>query len=807
MVRGLKKNKKTNRKNLQEISRLVLKYSKNIINTLHEQSKENIKQLKKRILLEKLKLLNSRLYKNQNTSQNKTIYKDFHSKKLIIKLINKINHILECYKSEKFSISLKTRISEKSLLEREQFFGEEYGVYLDYHSSSIVCMILNTNNQLLITGSCDHSVRLLNMKTKCPFSQPIYHDAAVTALALSVCELYMAVGTENSSVFLYSFPDLTYLFTYHISRDKITSMVFTKNSKYLVVSTFDGVIRMLDTISYEEEWNIPSDLSVILHITLGQYSNLLLSSSTNKIVTLWDLAKKSKICEFKGHNGSIIKGLFIHNDSQILTGGLDLTFKLWDISSQNHIKTYTTRSNISTFELYDSNKKIVYGDSDYKIILCDLPSFTELSIILGHSDKINCILISNNKKYLLSCSGQYIDSHDSSLCIWDLSMFSLSFKIICKVSKPVCYIISYDEKYLLVGSTCSSLLIFRINTCKCLKAIKTESGQISALGFSICQNFFCIGYMNGVIEMWGFYVKDLQENNESYDRDEKSVHIAKKSHFNMHESPVTCLVFSKNGVFVSSDMNGDIYVWDLLSESILFMLKYHKDEISRLLLIRNDKYLVSSSRDKNVCIWDMNNKKLQQVYGCDEGIIQCFYIDNNELLMCYALENVVFLRNIEKKRQIAEFVHSEKINGLCIYQNSYCITSSNDKTIRIWNISTLSVIGILSCENMGIIRESLFIKNKLIAYITDKAIKIVNIYEVVKSLGLNDFICYNAIQVYKLYVSWVKNIEFYDYSKCVITESLGGCYTLWCLERKKPLKSSSSLWKIREYFDKFYRKL
>lgn len=801
MVRSLKKNKKTNQKNLEEISRLVLNYSKNIINTLQEQSKQNIKKLKKTILLEKLKILNSRLYKNQKTTQREIFYKDFYRRKLINKLVNKINDILKCYKSEKKIASLKTQLIGKSLLEREQFLGEYYGIYLDYHSSSINYLILNDNNQLLITGSSDFSIRLLNMKTKCLFSQPLYHDAAVTALGLSVCELYMAAGTEKSSVFLYSFPDLTHLFTYHISRGKITGVLFMKNPKYMIVSTFDGVIRILDIISNKEEWNILSNSSGILHISIGRTSNYFLSSSINKTATLWDLEKKAKIHEFKGHAGSVIKGLFIYNDTQILTGGLDLTFKLWDISSQSPIKTYTTRSNISTFEIYDSNSKLAYSDSDFKITLCELPTFTELSIILGHSDKINCISVSNNKKYLISCSGQYIDSPDSSLCIWDLKMFSLDFKITCKVSKPVCFAVSNDEKYLLVGSTCSSLLFFSINSNKCLKAMKTESGLISALGFSIYQTFFCIGYMSGVIEIWSFSLENLHENNEEI------FHMKKKSHFIIHESAVTCLSFMQNGVFVSSDMNGDIYVWDSLSESLLFRLKHHKDEINKLLLIRNNKFLVSSSRDKNVCIWDLDNKKLKQVYCCDEGLMQCFYIDNDELLMSYALENSVFIRNIEKKRQISELNHLETVNGLCIYQNSFCVTSSTDNIIRIWNVFTSTVIGKLCCENMGIIRQSLFTKKRLIVYITDREIKVIDIYEVVKKLGLKDLVCCNDIQVFKLYISWVKNIEFYAYSKYAVTESLAGCYTLWCLENKFSLKSSSSLRKIQEYFDKFHKSI
>lgn len=108
--------------------------------------------------------------------------------------------------------------------------------------------------------------------------------------------------------------------------------------------------------------------------------------------------------------------------------------------------------------------------------------------------------------------------------------------------------------------------------------------------------------------------------------------------FSGHKSAITTLQFDANGTrLLSGSADSSIIMWDLVSEEGLFKLKGHKSGITGtvLLNINNanrdiddiEDYLVSSSKDGLIKLWDLKSKQCIETHLAHSG--ECWLIGVN----------------------------------------------------------------------------------------------------------------------------------------------------------------------------------
>jgi U3 small nucleolar RNA-associated protein 12 len=139
---------------------------------------------------------------------------------------------------------------------------------------------------------------------------------------------------------------------------------------------------------------------------------------------------------------------------------------------------------------------------------------------------------------------------------------------------------------------------------------KDNKSEVTCI--SQCQvqpDLFAVGYQDGSIRIW----------------DSLSGQVVVS--FNAHRSAITHLSFDRDGSrLASGSRDTDIIIWNLLSETAEVRLKGHKDQITGLAFLRTsltgttattdsevpiedefeEKYLLSTSKDALVKIWDLS---------------------------------------------------------------------------------------------------------------------------------------------------------------------------------------------------------
>lgn len=147
----------------------------------------------------------------------------------------------------------------------------------------------------------------------------------------------------------------------------------------------------------------------------------LVSCSADKMVSLWDADKGSRLRKFVEH-GAIVNCCNIdrRNPNVVVSGSDDCTAILWDIRSKNNVSMFHDYQ-VTAVAITDGGNGVYTGGIDNIIRKWDLRKGGELDqacmTLKGHEDTITGLAVSRDNTMLLS------NSMDCSLRAWNIQPF------------------------------------------------------------------------------------------------------------------------------------------------------------------------------------------------------------------------------------------------------------------------------------------------------------------------------------------------------------------------------------------------
>lgn len=195
---------------------------------------------------------------------------------------------------------------------------------------------------------------------------------------------------------------------------------------------------------------------------------------------------------------------------------------------------------------------------------------------------------------------------------------------------------------------------------------------------------------------------------------------------------ISCICLLKDNTHVVLSGSRQIYLYDLLSQKIVYTIEdAHKDDISGLVLSKNDEYLVSASFDGSIKVWNLENKDLLH------------RLDNN---LPY------------------------KITAIALAEEENCIIACSQGDIHIWDLNAQSLIHTIENGHQEEISNSRYLKNggKIITTSIDKTIKIWK------------FGCWDLLYSFEeAHVSPILGLAVTENERYAITTSKNGSISIW----------------------------
>lgn len=268
-----------------------------------------------------------------------------------------------------------------------------------------------------------------------------------------------------------------------------------------------------------------------------------------------------------------------------------------------------------------------------------------MQTIKGHKNEINSIVISSDRKYIVS------SSEDDSIKIWEFSTGKVIKTIKLKKAFLLSVAISSDGRSLISGHMDGA----KVWSFSGKLLMETEFIITTVWSFTISPkgNQIILGCKNGLVKTYDF---------------------KRGNHLSTVKGPggiVYSLAVSPDGKFLVNGMDdNNINVWDLstvmqprhpknalISPAVLKRLRGHSSSIKSVIFSPDGRFIISGSNDKTIKIWDPYD-----VYS-DDWLV----------------------RTLEG--------HTSEVFSLAVSPDgNYIVSGSGDNTIKIWDLSTGSLL-------------------------------------------------------------------------------------------------------------------
>ncbi|TXT56208.1 MAG: hypothetical protein BAJALOKI1v1_1970006 [Promethearchaeota archaeon] len=264
---------------------------------------------------------------------------------------------------ENYCISEDKMLTQKGLIKEYQ-----------PHNKPIYSLSITPNKEYIITGSLDKKLKVWHLETGEEFQAIEGHENEITSLHISSDGGRIVSGSEDKTVKLWKLEtgNLMRNFTNH--EGPILDVLITPNDKYIISVSEDKTAKIWN-------WNSKQVIKTYTDENLG-FSKVAISSEGKKLVLssgrtihLLNWGEKEPFLSIEGHKYAVSTVIICPKDEYIITGSLDKTVKIWDLTSGEMVKCLEG----------------------------------------SHQGVINSVSISNDRRYIASGSG------DKSLIVWDIN--------------------------------------------------------------------------------------------------------------------------------------------------------------------------------------------------------------------------------------------------------------------------------------------------------------------------------------------------------------------------------------------------
>jgi WD40 repeat protein/uncharacterized caspase-like protein len=160
-------------------------------------------------------------------------------------------------------------------------------------------------------------------------SLPTFQEE-ITALAIQPGAKNGAVGLSNGQINIFSIGTLTTISTFNDAKDRITTLCYSADGKYLAAGTADGKVFLWDAQSGVLK-NTYAQKGSIWSVAFDPKTRWVVSTSADSTIKIFDLATSTNVKTMTEHDGYATYAVFL-NDETLLTGTSTGLLKSWKVA-------------------------------------------------------------------------------------------------------------------------------------------------------------------------------------------------------------------------------------------------------------------------------------------------------------------------------------------------------------------------------------------------------------------------------------------------------------------------------------------
>ncbi|WP_372368853.1 DUF4062 domain-containing protein [Candidatus Uabimicrobium sp. HlEnr_7] len=439
---------------------------------------------------------------------------------------------------------------------------------------------------------------------------------------------------------------------------------YTFNGKQIISSGRDGLIKIWDAKSgecYETIDQSPNkieclDVNEKLWVCAGREDNA---------ISIFSIESRNKIKSLYGHEDWVKSVAFHPTKKLLVSGSRDKTVRIWNLESNEEIAQFTHDAEVWSVVFHPTENKVISSSRDKSIRIWNLDDNICEKTLLGHTvGGVNDIDISPCGNYLAS------GGEDKHIRVWNFHSGECISVLHGHQARLHGVSFSPKGKYLASCSKDKSVCLWNLKKKATLKQNDEHQDKISEINWQK-PHYFLSASWDSTVKMW-------KENGE----------LAKT--FKVDSGRVNSLIYDKDSEkIIAAGNDRNIYIWNSNNTKIIH--SKHKSGITSLSLSKNKKYLISSSRDKFIHLWDLDSgERLQRYSGHEDWVQKALFHPNNSQIASCSKDTTIRIWSVDSGECLFALREHKKWVRDIDYSpdGKYIVSVSGDCRICIWDSTT-----------------------------------------------------------------------------------------------------------------------
>ncbi|MBW4467631.1 MAG: AAA-like domain-containing protein [Pegethrix bostrychoides GSE-TBD4-15B] len=536
------------------------------------------------------------------------------------------------------------------------------------HQSSILAVAVSPDDQLMVSGSEDRTLRLWRRTGQ--FVKAFYgHSDPVNSVDFSPDSRLIVSGSADRTVILWN-RDGQRLQRLLGHSGSVLAVKFAPDGRDLASASQDGTAKL---------WSTDGTLLVTLtghqdavrDVAFSRDGRLIATASDDKTVRIWERSGKL-VTTIPADSERVSAVAFNPTDRTLVSGGTDGTLKIWQLDGTLLQTLSGHRAAIQSIAIGTYGRNIASASRDGTIKIWNRQGVM-LATLRGHNKPVQDVAFSRDVRLLVSASD------DETLRLWRIKNFFLT-PLVGHEAGVTAVAFSPANRMVVTGSEDRTLRFWNREGFT-LQTFTGHKASISSLAFSPGGETLVSSSRDKTVKLWRSEGRLL-------------------SSFTEHQAAVNVVRFSPNGQqLASASEDGTIQLWNR-SGKIMRTLMGHVSAVNDLAFSPSSPLLASVSADGAVKLWRSNAVQVTQTLDSQwrsDGDLLTSFGDYNAKIAAVAFHpnrpeiatawnKTVKLWQSDGNAIATLRGHQGKVRDIAYSPDGQILASaSDDQTIKLWN--------------------------------------------------------------------------------------------------------------------------
>jgi S1-C subfamily serine protease len=286
---------------------------------------------------------------------------------------------------------------------------------LEGHQDIVNSVVISSDNQRVITGSWDNTIKVWNLETGQLEQTLVGHESLVNSVALSADGNTLVSGSDDGTVKVWNLQTGESIQTLTGHNDVVNCVAISLDGNTAVSSSDDETIRVWNLETGKSELTLTGHEDWINTVAISADGTTVVSGSSDQTVRVWDLNSGKLEQTLAGHT-DVVNTVAISSDgTTIASGSDDETVKIWDWKAKRLRHSFNVSGGwVNSVAISSDGKKVASGSDDSIIRVWSLENYKPLASLEGHEDLISSVALSLDASTIVSVSA------DKTAKIWQL---------------------------------------------------------------------------------------------------------------------------------------------------------------------------------------------------------------------------------------------------------------------------------------------------------------------------------------------------------------------------------------------------